>query len=83
MPVSARTPRRPIVDTEGRTYADIDAWFAEIERRATLKYGPRETRYRKAEYTTKTIRPNTWSAEGDEDVDRVARETSAPAEVAR
>ena len=72
--------RRQVVDLEGNTYADVALWWAEVERRATAKYGPRETRYRKADdYVRKTIRPNTWSAERDVDAP-VARAT--PAEVA-
>jgi hypothetical protein len=30
---------RPIIDTEGRRYENVDEWWSEVQRRAELRYG--------------------------------------------
>lgn len=60
------TVHRPIVDTNGRTYATFDLWWAEVERIATERHGPRETRYKKAP-AREVFARNTWSDESSLD----------------
>jgi len=54
--------RRPILTTDGCTYATFDLWWAEVERIATDRHGPRATRYKKAP-TNEVFTRNTWSDE--------------------
>jgi len=56
------TIHRPIVDTNGRSYATFDLWWAEVERIATERHGPLATRYKKAP-TREVFTRNTWSDE--------------------
>ena len=53
--------RRPIVTTDGRMFATFDLWWAEVERIATERYGPRETRYKKQQPRSALTTRNTWS----------------------
>lgn len=63
-------PRRPVIDLDGVTYADVDEWMREVDRRAEIRHGPKcrhGWRFCAPCGSERPVgqpeRPNTWSDE--------------------